>query len=85
MTLTRLRPGRMNSSKLFALVLIALGIMAFAYQNLPDMNREKSIVPGAVQVTVEKTRLVTPATILGALAFAGGIAVLIIDRSERTA
>jgi hypothetical protein len=75
----------MNSTKLFAFVLIALGIMAFAYQNLPGTTAEKRIGPGTLPLTTAKTSIVTVATIAGAIALAGGIVVLVIDRTEPAA
>jgi hypothetical protein len=74
----------MNSSKLFAFVLIALGIMAFAYQTLPDTIREQAIGPATLPVKTERTNAVTLAMIAGAVALAGGIVVLVIDRTDRS-
>jgi hypothetical protein len=83
MTLHHLKPGRMNSSKLFAFVLIALGIIACAYHSLPGMSGEKGVAN--LPAAAEKTAVVNPATIAGALALAGGIVVLVIDRKEPAA
>jgi len=83
MTLAHLKPGRMNSSKLFAFVLIALGIMAFAYQTLPDPVKENGV--GLAILPVKAGNAVTLATVAGAIALAGGIVVLVIDRKERSA
>jgi hypothetical protein len=85
MTLAHLEPGRMNSTKLFAFVLIALGLVAFAYHNLPDTNGQKGIGPATLPETAGKTGLVTPAIALGVIALAGGLVVLAIDRTEHAA
>jgi hypothetical protein len=82
MTLTHLRPGRMNSTKLFAFVLLALGVMAFAYQNLPDASRVTSISPATPPMSAEKAAVVTPAIVLGIIALASGLVVLVIERME---
>ena len=60
MTLAQLRPGRMNSGKLFAFALIALGIMAFVYEGLLGTTLFASItgtivlVGGIVVLIIER-------------------------------
>jgi len=65
-----------NSTKLFAMILIALGIVALAYQGIRYTTREKVIDLGPIQVTTEKTNTIPLPPIVGAIALAGGIVLL---------
>lgn len=65
----------MKMERLLAIVLIAVGVLAFAYQGMTltpqkgaDLNSEK---------TSEKTRAVPPPPIVGVIALAGGIVLLL--------
>ena len=58
-------------------ILIAVGIMAFAYQGITYTTREKVVDVGPLRMTAEKTRTIPLTPIVGALALAGGIALLV--------
>lgn len=62
------------------IVLIALGILALAYQGITYTGRGKTVDVGPVHVTTEKTRHIPLPPILGAIAVVGGIALLVADR-----
>lgn len=65
-----------NTSKLFAMILIAVGIVALAYQGIRYTTREKVIDLGPLQVTTEKTNTIPLPPIVGAVAIAGGVVLL---------
>ena len=46
----------MKQGTIIAIVLIVLGVAAFAYQGITYKTREKAVDLGAVQVTAEKTK-----------------------------
>jgi hypothetical protein len=72
----------MNTSKMLAIALIALGIIAFAYQGISYQSRESLVDLGPLHVTAEKTRTLPLPPIFGAVALLGGIALLFFDRKK---
>lgn len=67
----------MKQNTLFAFLLIALGIAAFAYQGITYKTREKAVDLGSLQVTTEKTKHIPIPPIVGVIALVGGIALLV--------
>jgi hypothetical protein len=63
--------------KAIAMVLIVIGLLSLAYQGLTYVTREKVVDLGPVEVTKEHRRTVVVPPILGAVALAGGIALLL--------
>ena len=72
----------MKTYTLTGIVLIAIGIVAFAYQGISYTTREKVVEIGPVEVTAEKTKTLPLPPIVGAVALVGGIVLLIIDRKK---
>lgn len=67
----------MNTKMIVAILLIALGIAAFAYQGITYTTREKAVDLGPLQVTTEKTNNIPISPIVGVIALAGGVALLL--------
>jgi len=67
----------MKQSPLFAILLIVLGIAAFAYQGITYKTREKAVAIGSVHVTTERARNIPISPIVGMIALVGGIALLL--------
>ena len=72
----------MKQSTIFAIVLIVLGVAAFAYQGITYKTREKAVDLGSLQVTHEKTRNIPLPPIVGVIALAGGI-ILLVRNTKR--
>jgi len=72
----------MNTNRLFAVILIAVGIAAFAYQGITFTTREKSVDLGPVHVTTDKTRTIPLPPIVGAVALVGGVALLLMENKK---
>jgi hypothetical protein len=72
----------MKPKILFAIILIALGIAAFAYQGITYTTREKVVDFGPIQVTAEKTKTLPLPPIIGAIALVGGILLLVIGSKK---
>jgi len=70
----------MKTSTVFAIVLIAVGVIAFAYQGITYSSREKVVDLGPVHVTAERTKTLPLPPIVGAVAAASGLALLVISR-----
>lgn len=72
----------MKTTTIIAIVLIAIGIVAFGYQGVTYTSREKVVDLGPLTVTAEKTRTFPLPPILGAIALAGGIGLLVMGRKH---
>jgi hypothetical protein len=57
----------MRPKIIIAIILIALGIMAFAYQGITYTTREKVVDLGPIQMTAEKTKMLPLPPRLGPL------------------
>lgn len=66
----------MKPQIIIAIILIVLGIVAFAYQGITYTTTEKAIDLGPIQVTAEKTHTIPLPPILGGIALVGGILLL---------
>jgi hypothetical protein len=69
----------MNTTKIFAILLIALGVIAFAYQGISYKTRESVVDVGPIHVSTEKSHTLPLPPIVGAIALLGGIALLVMD------
>ena len=67
----------MRPKIIIAIILIALGIAAFAYQGITYTTREKVVDLGPIQMTAEKTKTLPLPPIVGAIALVGGIVLLV--------
>jgi hypothetical protein len=72
----------MRTNTIIAIILIAIGIVSFAYQGITYKTREKVIEIGSVKVTAEKEKTLPLPPIVGAVALVGGIVLLIADRKK---
>jgi uncharacterized membrane protein YidH (DUF202 family) len=76
-TLTTGRRHEMKTSTLLGIILIAVGIVAFAYQGITYTTREKVVDLGPIHMTSDRTRTLPLPPIVGALALIGGIVLLV--------
>ena len=67
----------MKTNTVLAVILIVLGIVAFAYQGITYTTTEKAIDLGPLHVTAEKTHTIPLPPILGGIALVGGIVLLV--------
>ena len=72
----------MKTSTVLALILIVVGIMAFAYQGFSYTTREKVVDLGPLQVTTEKTRTLPLPPIVGMIAAVSGLVLLVAGRKK---
>lgn len=72
----------MKVSTAFAVILIAVGIMAFVYQGITYTTREKVVDLGPVHVTAERTKTLPLLPIVGVIAGVGGIVFLVFARKR---
>ncbi|HEX5529370.1 MAG TPA: DUF3185 domain-containing protein [Methylomirabilota bacterium] len=60
-----------------AVVLIAIGVVSLAYQGITYTTREKVLEVGPIKATAEKEKTIPLPPILGGLALAGGVVLLV--------
>jgi len=72
----------MKTYTVAGIILIAIGIVAFAYQGITYTTREKVVDLGPIHMTAEKTRTLPLPPILGAVALVGGIGLLVVGKKK---
>ena len=65
------------------IALIALGLIALVYQGITYTTREKVVDLGPLKITAQKEKTIPLSPILGGLALAGGI-VLIVAAARKS-
>ncbi len=68
----------MKQKMIIGIALIAIGVAALAYQGINYTSREKIIDIGPLQATLETRKTIPLSPILGGVALAGGIVLVII-------
>jgi hypothetical protein len=63
---------------IIAIVLIAIGVVSLAYQGFTYTTREKIVDLGPIKATADKKHTVPLPPILGGLALAGGVVLLVV-------
>jgi hypothetical protein len=72
----------MKTTTLFAIILIALGVVALGYQGITYTTKEKIIDIGPLKVTEEKTKTFPLPPIVGAIALVGGIVLVVVGNRK---
>jgi hypothetical protein len=63
---------------LIGIALIALGLIALLYQGITYTTREKVVDLGPLKITAQKEKTIPLPPIMGGLALAGGIVLLVV-------
>ncbi|MFH2043668.1 MAG: DUF3185 domain-containing protein [Pseudomonadota bacterium] len=72
----------MRKYTLIGIILIVIGIVAFAYQGITYTTRENVIDIGPLQMTAEKTKTFPLPPIVGGVALFGGIVLLVMGNKK---
>jgi hypothetical protein len=72
----------MKTSTAFAILLIAVGVMALAYQGFTYTTRDKVVDLGPVHVTTERTKTIPLPPIVGMVAAVSGFVLLVVGRRK---
>jgi len=72
----------MKPTIIIAIILIALGIAALAYQGITYTTRENVVDLGPIKVTAEKTKTIPLTPIVGAIVIVGGIVLLVMGMKK---
>jgi hypothetical protein len=68
----------MKTNAILGIILIVLGIIAFAYQGISYTTKEKVVDIGPLEMTADKTSTIPLPPIVGGIALVGGIVLLVI-------
>jgi uncharacterized membrane protein len=66
----------MKPQSIVGVLLVAIGIIAFAYQGFTYTTREKAVDLGPIQITADKTHTVSIPPVVGAVALIAGLVLL---------
>ena len=69
---------RMRSTIIIGVILIVIGIFALVYQGITYTTHKKIIDVGPIQATAETKKTIPLPPVVGVLAFAGGIVLIIV-------
>lgn len=72
----------MKTNTLIAIILIAIGILALAYQGITYTTREKVVDLGPIQMTAEKQKTLPLPPVVGVVALVGGIVLLVLGKKN---
>jgi hypothetical protein len=72
----------MKSKTVFAILLIAIGVVALIYEGISWTTREKAVDLGPIQVTAEKSHSVPLSPIIGGIAIGCGVLMLTTGRKN---
>ena len=75
----------MKPVTLIGVALIIVGVLALAYQGITYTTREKIIDIGPLKASIDKERNIPLPPILGALAIAGGVVLVIVGARKSSA
>ena len=70
----------MKPTMVIGIVLIVLGVVGLVFQGITYTTREKVVDLPGLQVTAEKQKTIPIPAIVGGLALAGGVAVVMVAR-----
>ena len=73
----------MKPIALFGVVLIVLGLVALVYQGITYTSRETVIDIGPLHATADRERTLPLSPVLGIVAVAGGVALLVAGARKR--
>jgi len=67
----------MKAYTMIGILLIIVGIASLAYQGITYTSREKVVDIGPIHLTADKTKTIPLTPIVGAIALAGGVALVV--------
>ncbi len=68
--------------KLVGIILIVLGVLALVYQGIQYTTREKILDIGSIKVSADTKKTIPLPPIVGGVALAAGIVLVVLDRRK---
>lgn len=72
----------MKTSMLTGIILIVIGITAFAYEGITYTTRDKVVDIGPIHMTAESTKTIPLPPLVGAATLLGGIMLLVMGNKN---
>jgi uncharacterized membrane protein HdeD (DUF308 family) len=72
----------MKPRTITGIVLVALGVLALAYQGVTYSSRGDTIDLGPLTITTREKKTIPLPPILGVLALVGGVVLMVLDRRK---
>jgi len=73
----------MSVKSIVGIILVAIGLIALAYQGITYTTKKKVIDLGPIQATEEERHTIPLPPILGVFAIVGGVVILVTDKRGR--
>lgn len=73
----------MKSYTLIGIILIVVGIIAFAYQGITYTTREKVVDIGPIEISADTEKTFPLPPIVGGIALVGGIVLLVMGTKNK--
>jgi uncharacterized membrane protein len=80
--MTTEKENTMKSYTLIGIILIVLGVIAFAYQGITYTTREKVVDIGPLEVSADTEKTFPLPPIVGGIALVGGIVLLVMGNKK---
>lgn len=74
--------NKMKTYTLIGIILIVIGVFAFAYHGFTYTTTEKVVDLGPLHVTAEKQKTIPLPPIIGGIALAGGVVLLVMGNRK---
>lgn len=75
----------MRITTVLSIILVSIGVIALGYQGFTYSTREKIVDIGSLDVTVTKKNTIPIPPIVGGIALAGGIVLLVVGKKRNLA
>jgi len=72
----------MKPRSITGLVLVALGVLALAYQGITYPSKKDTIDLGPLTITTQEKKTIPLPPILGVFAIVGGVVLMVLDRRK---
>jgi uncharacterized membrane protein HdeD (DUF308 family) len=69
--------SEMKTYTIIGIILIVIGVIAFAYQGITYTTREKVVDVGPIHLTADTTKTIPLTPVVGAIALVGGVALVV--------
>jgi uncharacterized membrane protein len=80
--MTTEKESTMKSYTLIGIILIVLGVIAFAYQGITYTTREKVVDIGPLEISADTEKTFPLPPIVGGIALIGGIVLLVMGNKK---
>jgi uncharacterized membrane protein HdeD (DUF308 family) len=80
--MTTEKENTMKSYTLIGIILIVLGVIAFAYQGITYTTREKVVDIGPLEISADTEKTFPLPPIVGGIALVGGIVLLVMGNKK---